>query len=85
MPNTPKLLFARNRPVSWKCDACEELFELSSDKRTLQERLWDLESRFENHLQQKHSLEKPPVCEDRRFLSRLMRGIARQTSPDGRA
>ena len=54
MLNKPQLLFTRTKPVTWKCDVCEELFLLSSEKLTLQEKAWDLERRFEDHIRANH-------------------------------
>jgi hypothetical protein len=57
MLNKPQLLFTRTKPTTWKCDVCEELFLLSSEKLTLQEKVWDLDCRFENHVRANHSSE----------------------------
>ena len=57
MLNKPQLLFTRTKPATWKCDVCEELFLLSSEKLTLQEKVWDLDCRFENHVRANHSSE----------------------------
>ena len=54
MLNKPQLLFTRTKPATWKCDVCEELFLLSSEKLTLQEKAWDLERRFEDHVRANH-------------------------------
>ena len=55
MLNKPQLLFTRTKPVTWKCDVCKEPFLLSSEKLTLQEKAWDLERRFENHVRANHA------------------------------
>jgi hypothetical protein len=57
MLNKPQLLFTRTKPATWKCDVCEELFLLSSEKLTLQEKAWDLERRFEDHVRANHPSE----------------------------
>jgi len=78
MLNRPQLLFTRTKPVAWKCDVCEELFLLSSEKLTLQERAWDLERRFEDHVRSNHP------SENREFTTKInspQPGHARNETP----
>jgi len=65
MLNRPQLLFTRTKPVTWKCDVCEKLFLLSSEKLTLQEKAWDLERKFEDHVWSNHP------SENREFTTKI--------------
>jgi hypothetical protein len=80
MLNKPQLLFTRPKPARWKCDVCEELFLLSSEKLTLQEKAWDLDCRFENHVRANHSAENRVFTTKINSPNQVMREIERQSS-----